>query len=140
MVTDNTRRRLIVAARVVLAVSMVVIMHEATAKHPDEVPVVRSDKLLHGLAFCWLAFLADIAFPLRGFGLRKIVPLFAYGVAIEFVQSFLPWRSTEVADIFADGAGLVVYALLAPLLRRFSPLRDRWFGSVGELEPLIDRS
>ena len=119
---------LIVAAIIALTVSIVLIMYEATVKRQFDVPGVESDKLLHALAFCWLALLADFACPSGGFGFRKMVPLFAFGVLIELVQLFLPWRSAEVADLLADGTGLVVYAFVSPLLRRVSPLHDLWFG------------
>ena len=128
MSREKIRSTLIIAARAALAVSMVLIMYEATIRKPDEVPGVESDKLMHALAFCWLALLADPAFPSGGFGLRSMVPLFAFGVLIELVQLFLPWRSAEVADLLADGTGLVVYAFVSPLLRRVSPLHDLWFG------------
>lgn len=86
----------------------------------------QSDKLGHLLAFLTLAFLADFAFPQRGFDAGKFLPLLGYGLGLELLQSILPHRFGSVADLLADAGGLALYALLLPLLRRQPLLRDRW--------------
>ncbi len=86
----------------------------------------QSDKLGHLLAFLTLAFLADFAFPRRGFDANKVLPLLGFGLGIELIQSTLPHRFGSVADLLADAAGLALYALLLPLLRRQPLLRRRW--------------
>jgi VanZ family protein len=86
----------------------------------------QSDKLGHLLAFLTLAFLADFSFPQRGFDAGKFLPLLGYGLGLELLQSILPHRFGSVADLMADAAGLALYALLLPLLRRQPLLRGRW--------------
>ncbi len=86
----------------------------------------QSDKLGHLLAFLALAFLADFAFPQRGFDAGKFLPLLGYGLGLELLQSTLPHRYGSVADLLVDAAGLALYALLLPLLRRQPLLRSRW--------------
>ena len=124
---DRIRRSLTIAARVLLATAIVVTMYEATIRHPVNVELEQGDKMLHALAFLGLSFLVDFAFPGEGFGFRKIILVIGYGVLIEAVQLFLPWRSTELADIVADCAGIALYGLLIPLLRYFPLLRHRWY-------------
>lgn len=86
----------------------------------------QSDKLAHLLAFLAFAFLADFAFPRRSFDAVKFLPLLGYGLGLELLQSVLPHRDGSVADLLADAAGLALYALLLPLLRRQPLLRGRW--------------
>lgn len=128
MMNANMRHRLVLAARVLLLMAMAFILYEATIKHPLDPHVEEGDKILHALAFCALSFLADFSFPEEGFGFRKISLLVGYGVLIEIVQSFLPWRSSDVADLVADCTGMALYALSLPLLRQVPLLRDRWVG------------
>ncbi|WP_425258430.1 VanZ family protein [Rubrivivax sp. RP6-9] len=78
------------------------------------------DKLNHALAFAALAFCAVRAFgaPQRW---RSSAGLLLFGIAIELVQSQLPWRSAEAADVLADAVGISAGLLLAhggTLLRR----------------------
>ena len=75
------------------------------------------DKALHAAAFaigCYLWGKSLAALP----GFRRSAPLAAAGVAlavgllIEWLQSFTPTRSTEMADILADVAGILPAVLL----------------------------
>lgn len=79
-----------------------------------------ADKLLHAATFLGLAFLADAGWPERGFVAHKYLPLFAYGIAIECLQHFIPNRFFSLLDIAANTSGLVIYGLLLlPLLLRW---------------------
>ena len=64
-----------------------------------------------------LALLADLSWPAMRFNGAKIILLLIYGVAIEFVQHFLPYRAASFLDIVADGLGILLYLPLALLLR-----------------------
>ncbi len=109
----------------------------ALATLPLERPPVPglSDKANHLLAFWVLGFLADFAWPERGFDRTKAAPLFAYGVGIEFLQLFLPHRTFSVPDVVADAAGLAAYGLCLPLLRRLPVLRKRWPDAPSRRKP-----
>ncbi len=68
--------------------------------------------LLHGFAFSYLTFALGLAhYPKRW--ARTVAWMFAYGAAIEIVQSFEPQRSAEWMDILVDlvGIGIGVVAL-----------------------------
>jgi VanZ family protein len=121
-----TRMLLMLGARLVLAFCVIVISYEATVESSLNLQVIESDKVLHFLAFYCLTFLADFAFPGTAFGYRKIVPLLIYGILIEVVQSWLPFRSSSVWDLLADLAGIGAYILSVPMLKRIPLLRERW--------------
>ncbi|MFO0752960.1 MAG: VanZ family protein [Thermodesulfovibrionales bacterium] len=71
------------------------------------------DKASHILAFISLGFLIDGAYP--GSFLKKGALLLSYGLFIELVQYFLPYREFSLFDIGADGVGIGIYLLV----RRF---------------------
>jgi len=99
-------------------VATVVLVGYLSFAHVEETPVAGiNDKLGHAAAFLCLGFLLDFAWPRRPWGARKLLPLLGYGLIIELVQYFLPYRSFSLWDLAADGLGLGLYPLLLPLLR-----------------------
>jgi VanZ family protein len=102
-----------------LWLSLIVIVYLATIRIDEPLPGHFSDKFYHGLCFAVLAFLTDYAYPKSGFGPRKYIPLFLYGVMIEVIQYFIPYRSFSLADMVADALGLGIYGLAAWGLSRF---------------------
>ena len=81
-------------------------------------PGTGNDKLNHLLAFGVLAALADRSFPGPGpgQGWGKWVSLMVYGLLIEGVQFFLPYREASGWDLLADGAGIGLYVVAARLV------------------------
>ena len=71
------------------------------------------DKLAHVCEYLVFAWLLQRAFRTRPTPVRS-EPLvvwslaFGYGVLMEGVQAFLPWRSVELADALANGIGAAV--------------------------------
>jgi len=90
------------------------------------------DKLAHGFVFGTLAIL--VLWALRGtrFDRRPwfavalaVVIATAYGVSDEFHQRFVPFRSPDVFDVIADGAGALLGAVVFSLwTRRRSRMSD----------------
>ena len=82
---------------------------------PDPPPVGAGvwDKFQHLFAFGVLAVLAHRAYPRASFA-AHIGGLLAFGIFIELVQSQIPERSAEVADVAADLCGVL---LVLPLRR-----------------------
>jgi len=70
-----------------------------------------NDKLLHAAGFFVMMGLAHFAYPYsrRGF---VIIGLALFGVFIELVQAYLPYRSFSLADWVADLVGIFMYQLL----------------------------
>jgi VanZ family protein len=98
----------------------------ATAKMDFPVVATINDKAAHIFAFFVLALLLDFSFPATGFHTRKVLSLLGYGLAIEIVQYFLPYRTFSLLDLAADGIGLFLYRAMIPLLRKLPLLKDRW--------------
>ena len=122
----NLPRRNIIAIRFALFVALIAIMHLATTS--IQYPVVDdfNDKVNHIMAFYTLALLLDFSYPKSKFGLAKISVLLGYGLAIEIIQYFLPYRSASLFDLAADSVGLIVYWLSIPALKWVPWVRSRW--------------
>lgn len=122
----NIKRFLTLEGRLLLVIAIVLISRLALLPSSSIVPAAVSDKVLHFVAFYLLSLLVDFAFPKVSFNAVKIMFLLGYGVAIELVQSFFPYRSCSFADIAADAAGIAVYLFSIPLLMRIPFIRERW--------------
>lgn len=84
-----------------------------------------NDKLAHLLTFFVLAFLADYSYPVSTYNWEKITALLCYGIGIECVQYFIPFRDFSLLDILADLIGLLAYPLIIPLLKKIPLLKRR---------------
>ena len=86
------------------------------------------DKVVHlceYLLFAWLlvqGLRADRA-PDRKTLLWAWIDATSYGILLEFLQSFVPWRSAEVADALANALGAAWGVWLARRLPRHSNVR-----------------
>ena len=85
-----------------------------------------NDKVSHFLAFYVLSLLVDFSFPKYGFVLPKVFALLGYGLLIEIVQYFIPYRTCSLLDLSADGVGIALYWLSVPALKYVPLLRSRW--------------
>lgn len=108
--------------RLGLWTTLVAVLYLSTTKIDGPLPGGLSDKFYHGLCFFVLAFLADYAYPRTGFTAGKYIPLFMYGVMIECIQYFIPYRSFSIADMVADFIGLFIYGTLTVIAYRIA----RW--------------
>ena len=84
----------------------------------DQPPLTTWDKLDHVLAFGVLAWLADRSYPDPYPAWSKWGLLLGYGLFIEVVQHFLPYRVASALDLLADGLGILAYLALAAGLQR----------------------
>ena len=84
----------------------------------EELPDVTkiSDKLNHLVAFVVLALLIDWAYPQKRIP-WKVALLSGYGLFIECVQYFLPYREFSLLDLAVDVAGIGAYFLTTRQLR-----------------------
>ena len=69
------------------------------------------DKALHFLCFTYLTLITWLSRILSK-DLHVYVIVLAYGILIEIVQRFLPYRSFEYLDIFADSVGIIAGLIL----------------------------
>lgn len=66
-----------------------------------------ADKLQHAMAYLvltvWFAQLVE-----EHARCRLALVLFGIGLTVEVLQSTLPWRSAEIADLLANGSGIAL--------------------------------
>jgi len=116
----------IITFRLALLAAVAVVMHLATTQINYPVVENMNDKANHILAFYVLGFLADFSFPRNNFGFTKVLSLLGFGLSIEVIQYFLPFRSFSLYDLVADTVGLAVYWASLPALKHLPLLRRRW--------------
>ncbi|MFQ6372169.1 VanZ family protein [Shewanella sp. YIC-542] len=68
------------------------------------------DKVGHIGSFFILAWLAWLAYRPRWYWI--VLELACYGLLIEAVQSYLPYRSADMKDFIADMSGVALFYLL----------------------------
>lgn len=101
--------------RIALGLSMIAILWLATTSSPYPVPSAPSDKVNHVIAFVELTLLARLGWPGRTV-FHYLLPLLAFGLALELVQSQLDHRDFSLADLAADAVGIVLGLLPWPLI------------------------
>ena len=105
--------------RMLLLVLIVAVGYLALTPLPPPVIDLGWDKLNHMVAFGALGFSASLGCPAsRRVRLLLFIMLFAYGGLIEVLQQFVPGRTCEWADLFADSVGIALGAVMAAGLVR----------------------
>jgi VanZ family protein len=112
--------------RMACLTALIAITYLAVTGDPPAAIEGVNDKSGHLLAFYVLALLTDFSFPYSRYRIHKIVPLVGYGLLLEITQYYLPGRSFSLLDMIADAAGLFLYRLSLPFLRRIPLMRWRW--------------
>ncbi len=110
--------------RVVFFFWIVVVAVLSVIPSPDNVVEV-SDKSAHFIVYFITALLCYVAFRREGVSFLFLsgTAVFLYSVAMEVVQSFLPYRDFSTADMVANAAGIVFFFLVWTLY--FRVLRPR---------------
>ena len=78
------------------------------------------DKALHFLCFTYLTLITWLSRILSK-DLHVYVIVLAYGILIEIVQRFLPYRSFEYLDIFADSIGIITGLIIIKIFKNLYP-------------------
>ncbi len=115
--------------RVAFFGALVAVAWLATTSSPSVTSVPIWDKAQHVAAFLALAFLLDYAWPAADRALSasqrwKWALLVAYGVALELMQTTLDARQADLADVFADTVGVLLYLLARGPLAWIPVLRE----------------
>jgi len=122
LVRDFTRSRLWCRRLLVLCVGLItiasVIPHGSAATLTVPGVSIDLDKIVHFVGFACLLLLAFAASKHFSFwrGVRVAAHVLIYGVAIEFVQFYVPYRTFNPVDIFANVCGVVFGVLVWYLL------------------------
>ena len=92
--------------RLILAISIVVISILSIQHLEVEPSVNLNDKLLHFSCFLYLTIISWLSRIIYK-ELWLYVIVLGYGILIEIVQIYIPYRSFEFLDIFADFLGVL---------------------------------
>ena len=104
------------SSRILLVISILVISFLAISETNPTSQNFIDDKLLHFLCFAYLTLIFKLTqFIQQDFWLYVIV--LAYGILIEIVQMYLPYRSFEFLDILADFMGILFASLFLKLAK-----------------------
>ena len=91
--------------------AIIAISYLATTSVDHKVQSTFNDKFNHLIAFVVLSFLAHIAYP-KVKKLKWATALFFYGLLIEAVQYFLPYREFSLLDLATDSVGIIAYLII----------------------------
>ena len=106
--------------RIILGVSVFIITIFSIQEVNIESSVNSLDKVLHFLCFSYLTLITWLSRILNK-DLHVYVIVLAYGILIEIVQRFLPYRSFEYLDIFADFVGVVAGLIIIKIIKNLYP-------------------
>ncbi len=106
--------------RILLAVSISIVTIFSIQAVNIESSVSYLDKVLHFLCFSYLTLITWLSRILNK-DLHVYVIVLAYGILMEIVQRFLPHRSFEYLDIFADFVGIIAGLIIIKILKNFYP-------------------
>ena len=106
--------------RIILVISIAIISILSIREVNIESSVNSLDKVLHFLCFSYLTLIAWLSRILNK-DLHVYVIVLAYGILIEIVQRFLPYRSFEYLDIFADFVGIIAGLIIIKILKNLYP-------------------
>jgi VanZ family protein len=83
----------------------------ATTMPPETLPAATiNDKAAHAATFLLLAFFSHRTFPEITVP-WKAAPLFLYGLLIECIQYFIPYRDFSLPDLTANTIGILLFFL-----------------------------
>jgi VanZ family protein len=102
--------------KILFYIGLLAVFILAVIPDTNELPEITklSDKLNHLAAFFTLAILIDLAYSTKSF-LWKFDFLILYGLFIESIQYFLPYREFSLYDLAANIAGLLFYFIVREL-------------------------
>ncbi|MBN1615508.1 MAG: VanZ family protein [Deltaproteobacteria bacterium] len=83
---------------------------------PVDVPYV--DKIIHFLAYLWLAVLPVIGYRSPGKALLLSLCMVPLGIALEMGQLYVPGRDGSFGDMVTNGMGVLAGTVFGGLLKR----------------------
>ena len=105
-----------ISSRILFLFFLIVIEYLATTSISIKVIENSWDKANHFVAFFVLFITLSTGFPnIKLIG--RILLLMFFGIQIEIVQAFLPFREFSLLDIFADFVGVVIGVATSKILQ-----------------------
>ena len=106
--------------RIILGISVVLISTLSMQEIEVQSSVNFIDKVLHFFCFLYLTTVAWLSRIISKEFLLYVIVL-AYGILIEIVQIYIPYRSFEFLDIFADFLGVLAGKFLINFFKDLYP-------------------
>ena len=106
--------------RLILVISILLISILSIQEIEIQSSVSFSDKLLHFFCFLYLTILSWLS-RIISTELWLYVIVLAYGILIEIIQIYIPYRSFEFLDIFADFLGILAGIFFINFLKDLYP-------------------
>jgi len=101
----------IIVCRMLLLLALAVTTYATTTELTHSVATEVNDKFAHFATFFILSALAGLSFQKRSFDWTIWIPLTLYGLLIEIIQYYIPYRSFSLLDWAADSGGVLIYGL-----------------------------
>ena len=108
------------SSRLILLISIVSISILSIQEIEVQSSVNFSDKLFHFFCFLYLTIISWLSRIIYK-ELWLYVIVLAYGILIEIVQIYIPYRSFEFLDIFADFLGVLAGSFLINFFKDLYP-------------------
>ena len=106
--------------RLILVISILLISILSIQEIEIQSSVNFSDKLLHFFCFLYLTIITWLSRIIYK-ELWLYVIVLAYGILIEIIQIYIPYRSFEFLDIFANFLGILVGTFFINFLKDLYP-------------------
>ncbi|MFK8027891.1 MAG: VanZ family protein [Gammaproteobacteria bacterium] len=104
--------------RVILVSMIISSLFLSLSSAPHSVPMVWNDKLIHCISYFLLMMVLDFSYNASKQLLIKAVLILIYSGLIEYAQGFIPGRETSLADLLANGVGIMLFIALVPVLKQ----------------------
>ena len=101
-----------VARFVLIACAATILWLALSPNPPNPAGLFDLDKVNHVGAFFVLSLLADYSYLARSALVPKGMALLGFGLLIEGLQYWVGYRYFEIADLVADGGGILLYGLV----------------------------
>jgi len=106
--------------KVIFFITVIFVLYSALTPPSGDTPIFDfpdGDKALHASAFFVLSFLLNRASSSIQHRIRNMLSLLAFGILIEFLQSFTSYRTVSFWDVVADLVGILLFQLTYSLLK-----------------------
>lgn len=103
--------------RTIFFVYIIIVLILSVIQTPGALKI-GGDKTKHVAAFVMFTLLFFAAYKETKFVFIFLWGL-TFGILIEFIQYFVPWRSTELLDVVADVGGILIGFVLIKLMDMF---------------------
>jgi VanZ family protein len=95
--------------KILFYISLITVFIIAVTPGAEIEVIPNSDKILHIFAFFILSLELNRASATMGHRFRNMGALLAFGIFIEFAQSFTPNRTASLYDVIADVIGILLF-------------------------------